>query len=162
MEILNITLPIMFIAIAAAVLAALIVPFYLHNRAKDRARLYEMLRQAQESSHPFSPDLIRQIVGGPPPSREKDIRRGAVLLATAVGIAIPTVSVFVLITSLRGRMFEEILPRASDILMFLSVFALIGSVISVLGCVGATLLVLGLTRKRPDKNLAAKDLPAKD
>lgn len=148
-EITAIALPIMFVGIAAAILVAVLVPVYLHHRGKDRARLYEMLKQAQESSHPFSPDLIRQIVGGPPPSREKDIRRGAVLLAIAAGIAIPTVIVFVLLGSLHPPHINEVLPYPGSFLPVLGVFALIGSVVSVLACVGGTLLVLGFTLKRP-------------
>jgi len=148
-EITAIMLPLMFIGIAAAILAAIVTPFYLRNRTKDRARLYEMLKQAQESNHPFSPELIRQIVGSPPPTREKDIRRGAVLLAIAVGIAIPTAIAFGLLSNLRGQALNEVLPYPGSFLPVLGVFALIGSVISVLACVGLTLLVLGLTLKRP-------------
>jgi hypothetical protein len=133
-EITAITLPLMFLGIAAAVASLLVVPFYLHHRTKDRARLYEMLKQAQESSHPFSPELIRQIVGSPPPTREKDIRRGAILLSIAVGLAIQVGVAYGMITDLEARN---------------SVIALLSPVISVLGCVGLTLLALGLMLRRP-------------
>jgi hypothetical protein len=132
--IMSITMPLMFLGIAWAVASLLIVPFYMHNRTKDRTRLYEMLKQAQESSHPFSPELIRQIVGSPPPTREKDIRRGAILLAIAVGLAIQIGVAYGMITDLEARN---------------SVIALLSPVISVLGCVGLTLLALGLMLRRP-------------
>ena len=127
----SITIPAMFAAIAFAVVG---VPFYMHHRTKDRTRLYEMLKQAQESSHPFSPELIRQIVGSPPPTREKDIRRGAILLAIAFGLAIQIGVAYGMITD----------PEAPN-----SVIALITPLTSVLGCVGLTLLLLGLTLRRP-------------
>lgn len=126
--------PLTIMAIAFAILAALVLPLYLHHRTKDRARLYEMLKQAQEASHPFSPDLIRQIVGSPPPSREKDIRRGAILLAIAVGLAIQIGVAY-------GMVGE---PQERN-----SIIALLSPFISVLGCVGLTLVVLGLMLRRP-------------
>lgn len=121
--------PLTIMVIALAVCAALVVPLYMHNRTKDRTRLYEMLRQAQESNHPFSPDLIRQIVGSPPPSRERDIRRGAILLAITVGLAIQIGVAYAMITDVDSRN---------------SIIALLSPFISVLGCVGLTLMVLGL------------------
>jgi hypothetical protein len=129
-----ITVPLMFALIAFAVVG---VPFYMHHRTRDRTRLYDMLKQAQESSHPFSPELIRQIVGSPPPTREKDIRRGAILLAITVGLAIQIGVAYGLVSDVEDR---------NGIIAFLSPF------ISVLGCVGLTLLVLGLTLRRSDKD----------
>ena len=125
------TIPLMVAAIAFAVVG---VPFYMHHRTKDRTRLYEMLQKAQESSHPFSPELILQIVGSPPPTREKDIRRGAILLAITVGLAIQIGVAYGMVADLEARN---------------SVIALLSPLISVLGCVGLTLLVLGLTLRRP-------------
>jgi len=130
----TITVPLMFAVLAIAVLG---VPFYMHHRTKDRAHLYEVLKQAQERGQPFAPDLIRQIVGSPPPTREKDIRRGAILLAIAVGLAIQIGVAYGLIADLESRN---------------SVIALLSPLISVLGCVGLTLLVLGLTLRRSDKD----------
>jgi hypothetical protein len=133
-EITAITVPLMFAVFAFAIVG---VPFYMHHRTKDRTRLYEMLQKAQESSHPFSPELIRQIVGSPPPTREKDIRRGAILLAIAVGLAIQIGVAYGMIADFEARN---------------SVIALLSPLISVLGCVGLTLLVLGLTLRRSNKD----------
>ncbi len=130
-------LPLMVIGIAAAVASLLIVPLYLHHRTQVRTRLYEMLKQAQESNHPFSPDLIRQIVGSPPPTREKDMRRGAILLAIAIGLAIQIVVAYGLVEDVQSRN---------------SIIALLSPLISVLGCVGLTLLVLGLALRRSAKD----------
>jgi hypothetical protein len=127
------TIPLMFVGIAFALVG---LPFYMHNRTKDRTRLYEMLRQAQESNHPFSPDLVRQIVGSPPPTREKDIRRGAVLLAIAEGLALQIPVAYAMVSDPDNR---------NGIIAMLSPF------ISVLGCVGLTLVVLGVTLRRPDR-----------
>jgi len=129
-----ITMGLTFVGMAFALVG---LPFYMHNRTKDRTRLYEMLRQAQESNHPFSPDLVRQIVGSPPPSRERDIRRGAILLAIAVGLAVQIPVAYAMVSDPDNR---------NGIIAMLSPF------ISVLGCVGVTLVALGLTLRRPDKD----------
>jgi hypothetical protein len=138
-EIVAITIPMTIVGLALAIVG---LPFYMHNRTKDRTRLYEMLKQAQESNHPFSPDLVRQIVGSPPPTREKDIRRGAVLLAIAVGLALQIPVVYGLVSYPEDRN---------------GIIALLSPFISVLGCVGLTLVVLGLTLRRPDKDSRSAD-----
>jgi hypothetical protein len=138
-EIIAITIPLMFVGIAFSVVG---LPFYMHGRTKDRTRLYEMLRQAQESNHPFSPDLVRQIVGSPPPSRERDIRRGAILLAIAVGLALQIPVAYAMVGDPQERG---------------SIIALLSPFISVLGCVGATMLALGLMLKRPDRDRPGAD-----
>jgi hypothetical protein len=118
------------------------LPFYMHGRTKARTQLYEMLRQAQESNHPFSPELVRQIVGSPPPSRERDIRRGALLIAIAVGLALQIPVVYGLVRDADDQN---------------GIIALLSPFISVLGCVGLTQLMLGLLLRRPDKDGRSAD-----
>ncbi|MBN9318846.1 MAG: hypothetical protein BGN86_03225 [Caulobacterales bacterium 68-7] len=109
------------------VVAGLLIPAF---RARERRRLYEFLRQSNDLGHPIPTELLAQIADGPIQTPDKDIRRGAVLLALAVGIAIPLVSV--------GRGDADVLAMGVTL-------------ISIFACLGVAFLALGLLR-RPAKS----------
>jgi hypothetical protein len=117
------------LAMLALLVGGLLTPLLLH--ARERARLYEFLRHCHDQGRPIPADVIGQITAGPVPTREKDLRRGAILLAVAIGLAIP-----LLIAGRRGLQSG------------LSVGPLMA--ICVFGCLGLTFLILGVLR-RPRK-----------
>lgn len=115
------------LALAALLVGGLLTPLLLH--ARDRARLYEFLRYCHDQGHPISAELISQVTAGSAPTREKDLRRGAILLAAAFGLAIP------LLILRRGDLESGLFAAA---LMAICVF----------GCLGVAFLTLGVLRQR--------------
>jgi hypothetical protein len=114
------------LAMLGAVLAAILLP--MRYRSKERARLYDLLAKAQEHNQPLSPEVVRHITIGPTPTREGDVRRGALLLALAAGLSAPTCVGWYLLG--RGVLVLGVVP------------------VSVLAALGVAFLVLGLTRPR--------------
>lgn len=76
------------------IVAVVIGPIWIKNyfAAKDRANLHETLRAAYEKGQPVPPELIqslqKQSLSTPPlPTPERDLRRGVILIAVALGLA---------------------------------------------------------------------------
>lgn len=113
------------VAVMAVIVAGLVAPLWL--RMRDRARLYDLLRHTSERGEPISPELIGQVMSGPMPTGERDVRRGAILLAVAIGLGAP-LAVF-------GRDIPP--PILTTEAMLICVF----------GCLGVTFLLLGLLRR---------------
>ncbi len=77
------------IAFWATIAAIVLVPRYL--RSRDRARMHETLRIAYEKGQPVAPDLVTAMAAGASayaelPTAERDLRRGVILIAAAVGM----------------------------------------------------------------------------
>lgn len=109
---------------------------FFRFRARARERLYDLLRHLQETNQPLSPELIRHIMIGPPPTREGDFRRGLLMLAGGIGLTIAYVSTVVLSWGPRGA------GNTPDEMAVLIVAG------AVLGCVGWVYLMLA--RRKPD------------
>lgn len=60
--------------------------FYLF-RHRNRAEIQQTIRLALEKGHDLSPELIAQL-GEPEPNSNRDLRRGLIWLALAVGLAL--------------------------------------------------------------------------
>lgn len=118
------------VAIVALIVGGLLAPLWL--RMRDRAKLYDLLKHSHDQGQPISPELIGQMTSGPTPTWDKDIRRGAVLLAIAVGLGAP-------LAILRRDGMD------TGELMALSMM------LCVCACLGVTFLALGLLR-RPGKS----------
>lgn len=107
--------------------AGLLAP--IHYRMRDRTRLYELIQRSQENGKPISPDVIEMLATPTPkPSRERDLRRGGVMLAIALGLALP---VLILMLRLDGRDAETLLG-----------LVIVGGLMGVLGSVGGFFLLL--------------------
>lgn len=76
------------ISLFAMIAAIVLVPRYL--KSQERMKLQETLRLAIEKGQPLPPEVISSISADEPrrlPSAERDMRRGIVWLAVAVGLA---------------------------------------------------------------------------
>lgn len=78
-ELLAISIPIILFMILGLVTWA-----YFHFRYKTRARVQETIRLALEKGHELTPELLDRMVD-PPPSEDRDFRRG--LISIAIGVA---------------------------------------------------------------------------
>ena len=80
----DILIPIAFFAMIAAIVIA---PRYL--RSREREKLQETLRLAIEKGQPIPPEIVAAIASDarPPPSPDRDLRRGIIWLAVAAGLA---------------------------------------------------------------------------
>lgn len=80
----DILIPIAFFAMIAAIVIA---PRYL--RSREREKLQETLRAAIEKGQPIPPEIVAAMASDarPPPSPERDLRRGVIWLAIAAGMA---------------------------------------------------------------------------
>lgn len=68
--------------------AIIIIPRWLKSR--DRRELQQTLRMAMEKGQPLPPEAVEAIASDTkaPPSPERDLRGGVILLAVGLGIAI--------------------------------------------------------------------------
>ena len=76
-----------FLVILTAILAVpftVVAPIYLQTR--DRNRLYQLIREVVGKDQPISPELLRELVPRPIPSRERDVRRGLLLVGGSAGL----------------------------------------------------------------------------
>ena len=114
----------------AAIVAALFL--FLRHRMKERERLYDLVRHAQDKGQPLSADVVRQMTRGDPPSRHRDIRRGVFYVAIACGLGLAVVLTYAFTLDAHTR---------NDVLILLGPAG-------VLACAGAAFLLLGLTQWR--------------
>jgi hypothetical protein len=130
----DVAVTIMFVA--AALAAVILMPVFW--RAQERRRVIEAVQQMSQTSSPLTTDLVQTLMGpfGPArPSRERDLRIGALMLATAVGIVLIGLAIY-------GGAFG-----ASDHERQ-AVGAGIGSIGAIPGCIGVAFILLGLGQKR--------------
>jgi hypothetical protein len=130
----DVAITIMFVA--AAVAAVILMPVFW--RAQERRRVIEAVQDLSKTSSPITTDLVQTLMGpfGPSrPSRERDMRIGALMLATAVGIALIG---FAITTGAFGAAEHE---RQA-------VGAGIASIGAIPGCIGVAFIALGLGQKR--------------
>jgi hypothetical protein len=113
-----------------AIVAALFL--VLRYRMKERERLYDLVRHAQDKGQPLSADVVRQMTRGDPPSRQRDIRRGVFYLAIACGLGLAVVLTYAFTTDAHTR---------NDVLILLGPAG-------ALGCAGGAFLLLGTTQWR--------------
>ncbi len=119
-----------------SVAPVIVVLAFLRFRARERERLYDLLKHLQDNNQPLSPDLIRHITVGPPPTREKDTRRGMLMLAAGVGLAAAYATTVVLSWGPRGAGDT---PEEMAILVIAA---------GLLGCMGRVYLMLGRGQPR--------------
>jgi hypothetical protein len=83
MEALEILIPLTFFAMIAAIVIA---PRYL--KSLERQKMAETLRAAIERGQPLPPEMINVLTADvkPPSSPQKDLRRGVILVAVALGL----------------------------------------------------------------------------
>ena len=78
-------------AVALALVLATILFMIVYYRYRARADAQTTVRAALEKGQPLSPDLLARLMepGGPlVDRRDKDLRRGAILVALGVGVAL--------------------------------------------------------------------------
>jgi hypothetical protein len=116
----EILIPISFFAMIAAL--SLGPRYFTHL---ERQKMQEVLRAAYDAGQPVNPDIIVSLMATPPKVRSplRDIRSGAILLATAVGI---------------GFLARAIAYDSQD-----AYYPLIG-VAAIPGAIGIAYLILGL------------------
>ena len=73
---------VMFIAIAVAVIGG----FYFKFRG--RAAVQETIRTALEQGQQMSPELLAELAGDQSPPRERDLKRGVILISLAVALGL--------------------------------------------------------------------------
>lgn len=96
---------VMFIAIAVAVIGG----FYF--RFRTRAAVQSTIRTALEQGQQMSPELLAELAGDQNPPRERDLKRGVILIALAIA------------GLLFGRMLDD--PDATIVLYGASMFPLL-------------------------------------
>jgi hypothetical protein len=121
--------------IAVEILIALVVPGLVivitaYLRSRERMRLLDVILQTSQSGHPVSPELLRTLPGGRElPAPQVDFRRGVMLIAIGVALAMIGVCVYFAIASAHGE---------GSLAWALSVAA----VGAIPGCIGVALVVL--------------------
>jgi membrane associated rhomboid family serine protease len=119
--------------------AVILLPIYW--RAQMRRRVLEAVKDMANSGTAMSTDLVLSLMGPiqpPPPtrpSRERDLRRGYLLVALAVAIAIVGTAVYSM-----AYMSGDNDPKLVGIG--------IGAFAAIPGCIGAAFILLGLGQKR--------------
>lgn len=85
MEALEILIPLTFFAMIAAIA---IGPRYL--KSLERRKMADTLRAAIEKGQPLPPEVINLMAADvkPPPSPQRDLRRGMILLAVALALVV--------------------------------------------------------------------------
>jgi hypothetical protein len=85
MEALEILIPLTFFAMIAAIVIA---PRYL--KSQERQKMAETLRAAIERGQPLPPEMINVLTADvkPPSSPQRDLRRGVILVAVALGLVV--------------------------------------------------------------------------
>ena len=132
----DVAVTIMFVA--AALAAVILMPVFW--RAQERRRVIEAVQQMSQTSSPLTTDLVQTLMGpfGPArPSRERDLRIGALMLATAIGIVLIGMAIY-------GGAFGAAENERQ------AVGAGIGSIGAIPGCIGVAFILLGLGQKRRD------------
>lgn len=81
-----------FIPIALFIVTAIIFWLVSYFRFRSKAEMQQTIRLALEKGTELSPELIDRL-GDPEPSKFKDLRRGFVWLALAIGLALCGVAV---------------------------------------------------------------------
>jgi hypothetical protein len=124
-------------------------------RGRERQRLYDLLKHGYDKNQPVPPDLIRELMRKPMPTRERDIRWGALILSLAVGVALYGVA---MVTLWEIGVFDKTdyyiddrgvghtvadLDERNTGLAFI-LMAIMPA------CIGFTFLMLGLTKRRDD------------
>ena len=84
MDALETLIPLTFFATIAAIV---IVPRYL--KSVERQKMAETLRAAIEKGQPLPPEMVNMLTADakPRPSPERDLRRGVIFVAIALGLA---------------------------------------------------------------------------
>jgi hypothetical protein len=138
---------------AAVIYFIFVLPTQL--RGRERSRLYDLLKHGYDKGQPVPSELIRELMRKPMPTRERDIRWGALILSLAVGLALFGAT---MVTLWQIGVFEQTNTWTDDHgvsrtvpdyderntgLMFL-MLAIMPA------CVGFTFLMLGLTKRRDD------------
>ena len=124
-------------------------------RGRERARLYDLLKHGYDKGQPVPADLIRELMRKPMPTRERDIRWGALILSLAVGVALFGLGMVILwqigvfeqtntYTDRQGVTHTE--PDYDERNMGLT-FMMVAIMPA---CIGFTFLMLGLTKRRDD------------
>jgi hypothetical protein len=123
-------------SVATAVTLIILMPVFW--RAQERRRVIEAVQQLSQTSTPLTPDLVQTMMGpfGPArPSRQRDLRIGAVMLAIAVGIALVGLAIYF------GAFGASENERVA-------VGAGIAAVGAIPGCIGLAFILLGLGQKQ--------------
>jgi Na+/H+ antiporter NhaD/arsenite permease-like protein len=76
------------IAVFVMIAVIVVVPRYL--RSLERQKMAETLRAAIEKGQPLPPEMINVLTADvkPPPSPQRDLRRGMLLLAVALALVV--------------------------------------------------------------------------
>jgi hypothetical protein len=123
--------------IFGSALAVILMPIYW--RTMERKRVLEAVRDMANGGTPMSPDLVASLLAPmqqqPIPNRLRDIRRGVVLLALALAMAIIGFVAYVIAANTGGG--REAVAVGSGV-------AAVGAIP---GCVGLAFLILGLNQK---------------
>lgn len=127
-----------------AIAGVILLPIYWRNQM--RRRVLEMVKELAGTGAPMPPDLVLSLMSPPPqaspkppkpplPGRERDIRRGVLLLSLTVGIALIGLAAF------------GIGNASGDGAEAAGVGIGIAAVGAIPGCIGLAFLLLGLTQK---------------
>jgi len=76
-----------WIPIVALAVTGLVAVSWLYLRHRGQVETQHTFRLALEKGAELSPDLIRQLAA-PEPSRDRDLRRGLVWMALAIGLSL--------------------------------------------------------------------------
>jgi hypothetical protein len=140
---------------AVAIYLLFVLPAQL--RGRERARLYELLKYGYDKGQPVPPDLIRELMRKPVTTRDRDIRWGAVILSAAIGLGICGFALFALWQwggfqePLRTWIDQTGRERIDYPNTGMRDFGITLSMLAIMPlCVGFTLLMLGVTKKRED------------
>lgn len=74
------------VTIAMALIAAATFVAVMHIRGRERERLYDLVKHGVDRDQPLSADAIRQLAEPLPPSTARDVRRGLIMLFSAIGL----------------------------------------------------------------------------
>lgn len=127
--------------VAVEILIALIVPGIVFVitaglRSRERLRLLNVILQTSQGGHPVSPELLRTLPGGRElPAPQVDFRRGVMLIAIGVALAVIGLCVYFAIASEHG---------GGPVAWGLSVAA----VGAIPGCIGVALVILSRDESR--------------
>jgi hypothetical protein len=118
---------------AVTLMPAIVILLPLYWRTRERQRLLETVRTALESGHPVPPQLIEAMartVSREPsrPTPQRDVRRGSMLVAIALGLALIGLCIFIANSSGEGLAYAMAVTAVG----------------AIPGCVGAAFIILGL------------------
>jgi hypothetical protein len=118
--------------------AVLVILMPIYWRTQERKRVLEAVGEMAKNGAPMSPDLVASLLAPiqqPIPNRLRDIRRGVVLLALALAIAIIGFVAYVIAAN-TGSGRESIAIGSG-----------VAAVGAIPGCIGAAFLLLGLSQR---------------